>query len=218
MMKEEFQIKNFGNFMKNLTSNLLCMDYNNAKKYIIKKLEDELPKNLYYHRIDHTFDVLNSVKNYALLENINEENTILLKTAALFHDSGFIKRYFDNEKISINILKKILPNYNYSDEQIEVIRKMILSTKIPQNPKSILDEILCDSDLDYLGRDDFFMTSAKLLYEWNHHGIITPLRKWYTQETCFMQQHKYFTKSAIKLRQEKKAQHLSQIIDLLNNK
>ena len=204
--------------MKNLTSNLLCMDYNNVKKYIIKKLEDELPDNLYYHRIEHTIDVLNSVEKYALMENINEENTILLKTAALFHDSGFIKRYFDNEKISINILNKVLPNYNYSEEQIDKIRNMILSTKIPQNPKSILDEILCDSDLDYLGRDDFFMTSAKLLYEWNHHGIITSLRKWYTQETCFMQKHTYFTKSAIKLRQEKKAQHLSQIIDLLNNK
>ena len=192
------------------------MDYTGVKKYILEKLEKELPTDLSYHVLDHTLDVLKAAETYAATENISKEDMTLLKTSALFHDSGFIKRYFDNEKISIDILNSILPKFDYSEKQIEIIRNMILSTKIPQNPKNILDEILCDSDLDYLGRDDFFMVSAKLLYEWNHHGMITTLKKWYTQEICFLQQHKYFTKSAIKLRQEKKSHHLSQILDLFN--
>ena len=33
------------------------------------------------------------------------------------------------------------------------------ATKIPQTPLTKLEEIICDADLDYLGREDFFEIS-----------------------------------------------------------
>jgi predicted metal-dependent HD superfamily phosphohydrolase len=193
------------------------MDFEGAQNYIIQRLEKELPNDLFYHGIEHTFDVLKAAELYASMENVKADDLILLRTAALFHDCGFIVQYYNNENISVEILRKELPKFEYSEEQIERVSRMIMSTKIPQKPKNLLEKILCDADLDYLGRYDFFMKSIKLLHEWNNHGINTSLKEWYCKELTFLQKHKYFTKSAISLRQEKKLQYLSQIKELLND-
>lgn len=191
------------------------MDYHGAKNYIINKLEKELPDNLYYHGAEHTIDVLQAVEMYADLENVAGDDLILLQTAALFHDSGFLTSYCDSEAASIRIVNNVLPDFNYSPSQIDNIGRMILSTKIPQEPQNILEQILCDADLDYLGRDDFYMTGIKLLCEWNENGIATSLKQWYEVEINFLKKHRYFTQSAIKLRLGKKKFYLDQIVELL---
>lgn len=191
------------------------MDYKGAEKYILKRLEHELPENLYYHNFKHTLNVLEAAELYGNLEKVNKEELIILKTAALYHDSGFLKKYSNNEDASLFIVQDALPRYKYNHEQVEIIKRMILCTEIPQKPKTILEKILCDADLDYLGRNDFYMTGICLLREWNENGINTSLREWYIQELFFLQQHEYFTLSAYKLRNKLKLTHLKQIKDLL---
>jgi len=194
------------------------MDLVGAKKYLLDKFEKELPKGLFYHSIEHTLDVMKAVLFYTKKENINEYNTTLILTAALFHDSGFLIKYRNNEASSVKIVKKILPDYNYKKEEIDAIEKMIMSTKIPQKPNNILEQILCDADLDYLGRDDFNMISIKLFQEWNFNGIKLSLKEWYLQEIKFLEKHTYFTQTAIKLRTPKKMDQLNQIKELLKIK
>ncbi|MFH0866618.1 MAG: HD domain-containing protein [Bacteroidota bacterium] len=194
---------------------MMTMDYKGAEEYILQRLESELPENLYYHNFRHTLDVLESAVNYSKMEKIDEYGLILLKTAALYHDCGFLNKYSHNEDESVIIVHDTLPKYNYNHNQVESVKRMILCTEIPQKPKTILEKILCDADLDYLGRNDFFMTGICLLREWNENGINTSLREWYIQELYFLQQHEYFTLSACKLRNELKLTHLQQIRDLL---
>jgi predicted metal-dependent HD superfamily phosphohydrolase len=193
------------------------MDYNGVKNFIIKKLRKELSANLYYHTADHSLDVLCAVELYGKMEKVSSVDLILLKTAALFHDSGFLIKYFNNEVASVQLACEILPGYGYSLKQIEKISRIILSTEFPHKPKNKLDRILCDADLDYLGRDDFFMISIRLFREWNEHGIITSLKEWYIQEVYFLEQHAYFTVSAFELRNAAKKLHLQQIRELLGN-
>jgi len=193
------------------------MDYKSAEKYIIDRLGKELPESLYYHGIDHTLDVLDAAVKYALMEGVRNDEFILLKTAALFHDSGFLIRYSCNEVASVKIITKDLPRFGYTLKQIDRIGKMIMSTEIPQKPKNLLEKILCDADLDYLGRDDFYMVGIKLMREWNENGIPTTIKEWYIQELYFLQQHEYYTKSAIMLRNEKKAEYIAEIKELLGD-
>ena len=47
------------------------LDYIKAEKYVFRKLDKELPKNLYYHGIHHTKEVLKTVKKLASFENIS---------------------------------------------------------------------------------------------------------------------------------------------------
>ncbi|MFH0865664.1 MAG: HD domain-containing protein [Bacteroidota bacterium] len=192
------------------------MNIQAVKEYVLGKLKNELKPDLYYHCLTHTIDVYESAKKLAAMENIIGNDLILLETAALFHDTGFLTGYANHEEQSVQLARKILPGFGYSDGDIEIICRMILATRLPQQPITIPEKILCDADLDYLGRDDFFMIANKLLCEWNENGIPITLKKWYNIQVNFLESNHYFTKSAISLRKEKKKENLSQILELLS--
>ncbi len=192
------------------------MDIEKARQYILKKLEDELDKTLYYHSIDHTIDVCSSALSIAREENVHPTDMALLETAALYHDSGITVIYKGHEMASAKIAREVLPGFGYSNQDIKKIEKMIIATQLPQKPVDKLSEILCDADLDYLGRDDFYINALKLYREWNELGIKMSLKEWYQLQVDFLKSHTYFTDTTIKRRQKKKNFHLNQVKELLN--
>ncbi|MCD6010365.1 MAG: hypothetical protein K0Q79_227 [Flavipsychrobacter sp.] len=177
----------------------------------MKKLKKELPRNLTYHSAGHIKDVYKSAKRLAKLEGIKGEDLLLLLTAVLFHDSGFLWQQYEHEKVSCEIVREYLPAYGYNEEQIERICGMILATKIPQSPKNHLEEIICDADLDYLGRDDFFRIGNGLYEELCMYGILNNEEDWNKLQAKFLEKHKYFTKSGKKLRKEKKLENIATV-------
>lgn len=190
------------------------MEYNKIKEFILKKLKENLSENLSYHSVSHVKDVLKAVEQIAKSEGIDDENLMLLKTAALFHDTGFLYGSKDHEVKSCDIAQEYLPEYGYSQDQIDVIKGMIMATKIPQMPQNHLEQILADADLDYLGRDDFFTIGDKLYEELAMFGIISSERDWNLLQEKFLNNHSYFTKTAIESRNQKKQENL----DLVKSK
>lgn len=192
------------------------MDFLKARDYILKRLKNELKPNLFYHSIEHTLDVYNSAIKIAEMEGVNGIDLNLLKTASLYHDSGMIRTYNGHEEASVEIAKESLPQFGYNQLAIETISKMIITTKLPQTAGTFLEKIICDADLDYLGRDDFIMISHKLRHEWVTQEInVLSLKQWYELQIQFLSNHKYFTKYAISTRKEGKLFNLGQIIELL---
>ena len=192
------------------------MNFPGARDFIIKKLVDELEPDLTYHSINHTLDVFQAAGNYAEMEKISKHDRIILETAALFHDSGMLKTYIGHEEAGIEIARKYLPDYGYEQKDIDIISGMIMTTKLPQSASTYLEMILCDADLDYLGREDFFMIALQLKYEWNILNIRpTTLRSWYELQISFLENHIFFTRSARQLRDEIKADNLKQIRELV---
>lgn len=179
-----------------------------AGKFILKKLKTELSPRLSYHSIDHINDVYQSAIRIARGEGVSKHDLKLLLTAALFHDSGFIKMRIGHEAESCRIARQYLPDYNYRPEEIEVICGMIMATKIPQAPKTDLEKILCDADLDYLGRNDFFILSCKLFSELCADGLIETEVEWDREQIEFMAGHHYHTATSVKLRQPKKEEYI----------
>lgn len=186
------------------------INYYNAERSIMKALE-KLDKGLHYHSLNHTKDVVKSVERIALSENVTDEGLFLLKSAANFHDAGFLEQYEKNESIGARMAEKQLPQFGYTPKHIETIKELIYVTEIPHKPKNKLEEIICDADLDYLGRDDFHEIADKLRLELKEKGIIDSDREWDKIQVKFLKAHKYFTKTAIKTRQKKKEQNLKEI-------
>lgn len=174
------------------------MQFEKAHSFLIDKLEKGLPEYLHYHNVEHTQRVLASTILLAQAENISEEDLIILKTAALFHDAGFLETYTGHEEISCEMARKWLPRFEYNNEQVEKICKLILVTKMPQSASSKLEEIICDADLFYLGTNQYITISNSLYKELHEAAFIKNRSEWNEQQLKFLQAQRYFTKSAQK--------------------
>jgi uncharacterized protein len=171
-------------------------------------MERELSPDLKYHSVAHTRDdVLPAAERLAAMEGIGEDDLLVLRTAVLFHDIGFIERYDDNETAGVRLAAEVLPGFGYDPVEIAVIGGMIMATKLPQSPRTHLEEIMADADLDLLGRKDFSDLNRALREERGAHGQSFSDVDWYRNQLQFLQAHRYFTASAQKLRQAVKEGH-----------
>ncbi len=188
------------------------IEYSNIEKHVISKLQECLPEFLTYHNINHTLDVLNQSINIAEKEGINSyDELLLLKIAALYHDTGFLYIYKEHEEKSCEIAWEELRQFDVPDDKIALVCEMIRATKIPQSPKSFLAQILCDADLDYLGRHDFYSIGEGLYKEFIHQKVVRNEIEWNKLQVSFLENHHYFTSSSKQNREELKQQHLNEV-------
>lgn len=202
--------KNLRDHLKEENKPLLPVDFGAAEKHIKALLEAEMPK-LPYHNIEHIYDVLNSAMVIAASEHIDDDQVKLLRLAALFHDAGFIHSAKDHEAKSAEMARNVLPSFGLTPDHIEVISKMILATRLPQSPTILLEKILCDADLDYLGRTDFYNIGNKLFAELQAQGAVETEREWNLVQKTFLESHKYHTDFSKANRESFKQERLQEI-------
>ena len=193
------------------------MDHIAAKVFILDKLKRELSANLTYHGLHHTLDVYDITKELCNIEAVDPKDSILLETAALFHDSGFTINNKEHELLGCQIVRLELPKFGYTDEAIEQICGMIMATKIPQNPQNHLEAILCDADLDYLGRDDFYSIGATLYEELKAYNVLQNEEAWNRLQVSFLEKHTFFTSTSIERRTLKKVAYLTELRELVES-
>jgi class 3 adenylate cyclase len=191
------------------------IQFTDIQEIILDKLEKELPGYLYYHNVKHTVDVVTEVELIGWGEGCSDEEILLLKTAGLFHDAGHTVVYDNHEYYSTQLAREMLPKYNYSPEQIERICSVIMATKLPPRPTNLLENIICDSDLDYLGRSDFIPVSNTLYEELKAQNKMGSLNDWNKIQVKFISGHQYFTKTARSLREVNKQLQIERILSLI---
>ncbi|HKK41610.1 MAG TPA: adenylate/guanylate cyclase domain-containing protein [Bacteroidales bacterium] len=191
--------------------------FTDMQEVILDKLEKELPAYLYYHNVKHTVDVVTEVELIGWAEGCSDEEILLLKTAALFHDAGHTISYDNHEYFGTVMAREMLPAYDYTPEQIERICSIIMATKLPPEPKNLLENIICDSDLDYLGRSDFIPVSNTLYEELKAQDKMGSLNDWNKLQVKFISGHQYFTKTARSLREVNKQLQIERIQSLITD-
>ena len=187
------------------------MDFNGLKKRVLDELKSSLDPSLYYHSYEHTLDVLNAAELISREEGINEYERALLKTASVFHDMGFLKQYDDHEIHSCEFAREYLPNYSFKEDEIDIVCGMIMATKVPQSPHTRLEEIICDADLDYLGREDFWLISDRLYQELVTRGRVTDKQQWNEIQVKFLSNHTYFTNFSREMRENMKQERIKEL-------
>jgi adenylate cyclase len=215
-LKPEFSVNNNG-VLPNESFRIKfgLIQFTDIQEIILDKLEMDLPGFLFYHNVKHTVDVVTEVELIGWAEGCTDEEILLLKTAALFHDSGHIVEYDNHEFYGTQIARELLPEYNYSADQIEKICSLIMSTKLPPRPTNLLENIMCDSDLDYLGRSDFIPVSNTLYEELKAQNKMGSLNDWNKMQVKFISGHQYFTETARKLREVNKQLQIERIQSLI---
>lgn len=203
-LKREYGMYSEGN-APNSNLRVICglpsVDFTNLRTHILNQLKSLLPDYLSYHDLPHTIDVEKAVLRYANLEGISKDDQLLLQTAALFHDAGFILQYHKNEDIAIGMVRSTLPRYGYTNEQIEKISKLINSTKRAVEPETLLEKIMCDADHDYIGRPEYHIIAKKLRSELAVNNQVFSEEEWINFQLEFLEnQHKYYTETANNIR------------------
>lgn len=187
---------------------MIEFDIEEFKEDIFKILESRLPEGVFYHKADHTKDVLKAAEFIAKSEGVTEDDVLLLRIAVVLHDLGYIKSLTAHEEASCKEAQSILAKKGLASQDIEKVCGMIMATKIPQSPNNILEEIICDADLDYLGRDDYDFWADRLKQEFLAILPGFELSNWKQIQIDFLKQHKYFTNTSIKERSKGKEAQL----------
>ncbi|OUJ75898.1 HD domain-containing protein [Hymenobacter crusticola] len=194
------------------------MDCHRAETYVLRELRAHLSPTLYYHGLHHTLDVVQQAQALAEGEGITDSELLaLLRTAAYYHDSGFMTTYQGHEAAGCDLARRVLPDLEYTPAQIELICDLIMATRLPQSPgDSLLAKILCDADLDYLGRpDDFWPISQTLRKELEVHGSAVDDHTWNLGQEKFLSTHHYWTTTATARREAAKQARLAEVRALL---
>lgn len=187
-----------------------------ASDYVFNLLREKLPANHIYHNFSHTHDVVDTVEEIAEGTDLSKEDTELVMIAAWFHDIGFIETDNGHEEKSKEIAERFLKDNLYPDEKIEKVKGCIEATKYPQQPKNILEFVLCDADLSGIASKKYFEKANFLRHE------IELLQKkavsdkeWYTSEITFLTNHKFHTQYAHLNFDKRKNEHVLELREKL---
>jgi uncharacterized protein len=185
--------------------------FSDIKIFVQNKLK-ALDPGLYYHNIEHTLDVLSCAEKIAKAENVTDsEQLFLIKIAALYHDTGFLRVYKGHEKVSCEIFLEDAGEFGFSKKQKDIVTSLIMATKVPQQPVGLLQQIICDADLDYLGRDDFYKVAENLRREFLHFKIVANDTEWDAMQLTFLGNHRYHTNYSAENREQVKRLHFEEL-------
>ncbi len=194
------------------------MNFAKAKEYITNRLVKELPKDYFYHGAHHTFAVVKAASILAAKEKVTKQEYNLILTAAYYHDSGFLFQYKNNELFAANLVSEVLPSFDYSPEETEIVRNMILATQSKVEPNTHLEQIMCDADHDYLGTDNYHEIANTLRKELIKQGTIYEDLEWLKiQHNYLKNKHLYYTKSAILDRKPTKVKMIKELKENIEN-
>ena len=175
------------------------MRLDQTREYILEELENKSLGKCYYHGLKHSLEVEQACISISESEiSLNEKDIELLRVAALTHDIGHFEKMEDHEVLGCDFVLKFMPKFGYNQEEISVVTSLILATKFPHKPSSLLENIICDADLSYLGNGDYYSQAKKLKNELVElHEYKLDLEKdWINFQIDFLDEHSFFTNYA----------------------
>ncbi len=174
-----------------------------------------------YHNIDHTIEVVEKVKEIGAGEGLDEDELEIVILAAWFHDTGYCIKSEGHEEVSANYARGFLNVENYPPEKINEVVKCIMATRIPQNPTTLLEKVICDADLAHIGSDQFEIRNNLFRKEYEiYFGKELSEREWLEKSIEFFSQHRFFTEYSNRkysTQKEKNIERMKKQLTLLDN-
>ena len=181
-------------------------------EFVVRLLDYKLPPDYYYHNHLHTLYVLEKALEIGVQESCTVREIHLLSAAALWHDTGYIKTYKGHEEEGAELAGLYLPGYGYTWEETQMIQGMIMATKIPQSPKTKLEEIIADADLEYLGTVEAAVKAELLFRELQSIDPSLTKEQWNQVQISFISEHRYFTQYCREKKEPLKQAYLDELL------
>lgn len=186
-----------------------------TKAHVTDLLSTKLSKDIKFHTLQHTQEVVAACEKLADHQHISEDDRFALLFAAWFHDTGYTGGDAkDHETLSIRLATNFLNDHGATDDLKNKVIGCINATRMPQNPTNDLEKMICDADLFHLGTPDFDEKSKLLRQELNGFGGNNVSKKdWRRINIRFLERHEYFTTYGKEKLQPVKDQHLAELLE-----
>ena len=180
--------------------------------YVDTLFKEESPNENVYHDATHTREVVEAVQKIGSASGLSKEDLEIVTIAAWFHDTGYVVKGNGHEEISAENAKYFLSKHNYDKDKTDKVIKCILATKVPHDPKNLLDEVICDADLHHLGKKSFFDRNElfRVENEVKNDKTFNEV-EWLRNNINFFFKHKFFTEYARNKYEDQKNENLLKI-------
>ena len=183
-----------------------------TEQYLTDFFQKKIGAEYVFHDFNHSLGVMEAVVEIATINNLDDRETQLLQLAAWFHDSGYDQGAEGHEERSCRYAVSFLSKFDLSDQDLDLITRCIMATRLPFKPKDLLEETLCDADLSHLGKQSYWDRTGRLRQELLlTRGKMMAEQEWVEFELEFMSNHRYFTSAAEELYNPRKLKHIKQL-------
>lgn len=194
--------------MSNINEQLV----NEAGLMVQQFLDENLSEKFTFHNLEHTEYVVEKSGYIGKNAGLTEEEIILVKVAAWFHDIGYALDIENHEALGAEKAAEFLRSKGIDESQTTKVKGCILATKITAQPKTLMEKVICDADLSHLAEEDYFDRIEKMRQEWKNHSYKkVSKRKFYEKSEEFFETYPYHTDFAQKELAPKKQKNLEKI-------
>ncbi|MBL7804871.1 MAG: HD domain-containing protein [Saprospiraceae bacterium] len=183
-----------------------------TEQYVQAYFAEKMSEQYVFHDWEHTVQTVAAARMIGEGCELDEHELLLLQLATWFHDTGYAEGPADHEERSCVQAEAYLSG-KISEQDLEVIKSCIRSTKVPQRPISLLDRIICDADLSHLGMDSYWDRTSRLRQEFTlTRQWVMSDSDWVDFELDFLLNHDYHTAVASDMFNKRKAKHIQQLV------
>lgn len=183
-----------------------------TENHIKQFFAEHLSENYVFHDPEHTAQTVAAAKTIGEGFKLSDREMLVLLLATWFHDTGYVEGAENHEARSCVNASAFLKG-KISDAELEDVLSCIRATKVPQAPKTLLEQIICDADLSHLGMKSYWERNSKLRQEFTvtRNNLMND-QEWVEFEIDFMMNHEYHTTVAQGLLNKRKAKHIQQLL------
>jgi predicted metal-dependent HD superfamily phosphohydrolase len=194
------------------------IDIHGVQAYVTNLYEENLPKDITYHNLEHTRYVAEQTRIIGRKSGLTEQQQYIAEAAAWFHDIGFLYSTEDHESESQRLAREYLSSRNVPESIIDQVNQCIEATRMPQDPgDNPVAAVVCDADMSYLSEDFYIERTMLLREEWNNTRKKQISKKDYYVETIeLFNDHRYYTKYARQQFTPGKLQNFQVLLDRLS--
>ncbi|MDX2432193.1 MAG: adenylate/guanylate cyclase domain-containing protein [Bacteroides sp.] len=168
---------------------------------VFETILSNMPDSLHFHNLKYARKVYSQSFLLCRAEEMEQQDRLLIRTAALMLYTGLTQAYANYQNRSSVIAREILPEFQYSESQIDKICNLIMATKLPFQPNNLPEKILIDSKMEYIGRPDYPVRIKLLFQEMVENGINLNGQQFKKQQLELLYTFDYFTLAARRLRE-----------------
>mgnify|MGYP003122013208 FL=1 len=186
-----------------------------ADNFIFQLFKDKLPSTFVYHNYTHSKRVYKSINEIIENSQFDVKDALILRLAALLHDTGYIVGRENHEEEGAKIARKFLEEHNVEEDVIKGVEKCILATKFKDTtPQSDLEKAIRDADSSHFGKDYFKEASEFLRQEYLFQKDYNyTSREWLDENIkVLVEDHQFYTEYALKEWQPVKEDNLADLL------